>query len=161
MGEEDRWAKLEEVVRRVLREELASIGKQKAQIKLVNGRWVGISQDQREAWAAAYGSVDLEGELAKAAAWCVSNPHLAPKSQIGRFLNTWFTRQQNQSSLRSIPTGRPTATSPLAGTCIYCLKPSVGAVSGRRYCNDHSRNAMDNDPPPRMPGVQAKAVSGS
>jgi hypothetical protein len=55
-------------------------------------------------WADAYPSCDLVVELKKAAAWIVSNPHLAPKSQFGRFLNTWFARQQNQLSIRSIPT---------------------------------------------------------
>jgi hypothetical protein len=57
-----------------------------------------------QVWTEAYGSCDVQGELKKAAAWIVSNPHLAPKSQFGRFLNTWLARQQNQSSIRSIPT---------------------------------------------------------
>lgn len=28
-------------------------------------------------------------------------------------------------------------------TCAYCPKPSIGSVSGREYCNDHSLDAMD------------------
>jgi hypothetical protein len=157
MSEEDRWAKLEQVVRRVIREEIASLGK-KPKIDLINGRWAGITTDQMQAWGAAYGAVDLEAELKRAAAWCISNPQLAPKSQMGRFLNTWLTRQQNQNSLRSIPTAKPVAA---PSVCAYCLKPSVGATNGYRWCNDHSLNAMDNERPPRMPGISAKQVAGS
>ena len=132
---------VEKIVRKVLREELASIGKHKTKIELVNGKWIGISADQREAWGAAYGAVDLNAELARAAAWCVSNPSLAPKSQIGRFLNTWLTREQNRLSLRSIPVDRKTEVA--KKICEYCGKPSTGAIGGWNPCDEHWQTAMD------------------
>jgi hypothetical protein len=101
---EDRWGKLEEIVRRVVREELAAMKLGKQKLGFTNGKWLGITEEQMTVWADAYPSCDLVVELKKAAAWIVSNPHLAPKSQFGRFLNTWFARQQNQLSIRSIPT---------------------------------------------------------
>jgi hypothetical protein len=153
---EDRWAKLEEIVRRVVREEIAALGK-KPKIDLVNGRWTGINEDQQQAWAAAYGAIQISSELAKAAAWCMSNPALAPKSNFGRFLNTWLTRQQNQASLRSIPTERPTEVK--QKLCGYCARPSTGSVNGIPHCDSHSHDAMDMKPR-RMLGVVAKPVAG-
>jgi hypothetical protein len=67
---EDRWAKLEEIVRKVVREEIAALGSvKKAKLGFENGRWVGVTQEQMEAWKAAYGMVDIDGELKRAAAW--------------------------------------------------------------------------------------------
>lgn len=157
MSDEDRWTKLEHVIRRVLREELAQIGK-KPKIDLVAGKWVGINEEQREAWLAAYGAVDLDSELRRAAAWCVSNPTMAPKSNYGRFLNTWLTRQQNQASLRSIPTERPTETK--AKLCAYCANASEGVVNGIQYCGLHSKDAMDMRPR-KMLGVVPRPVAGN
>ena len=156
----DKWAKLEEIVRRVIREELQSIGRQvvgeelgkqlslfgkKPKIDLVGGRFVGITEEQREAWLAAYGAIDLDAELKRAAAWCVSNPHLAPKSQIGRFLNSWLLKSHNAASLRSIPTARPAEVK--AKFCEFCGKPSTGNVSGYHPCDDHWQAAMDGVKP--------------
>lgn len=151
---EDRWAKLEEVLDRKLGELeeriVARLQKsQKPKIEIVNGRFVGITPEQKEAWAAAYGAVDVESELRRAAAWCVSNPSLSPKSQVGRFLNTWFARQQNQNSLRSIPGGKATSGSPHR-PCDYCGKTWVGQTNGFYYCSDHQRNAMDREKPMKL-----------
>lgn len=156
MSDEDRWTKLEQVLRRVIREELAGFGK-KARIELVNGKWIGITAEQKEAWGAAYGAVDLEAELKKAAAWCVSNPHLAPKSQIGRFLNTWLAKGQNAASLRSIPIERKTETP--TRLCGYCGRNSTGTVNGIPHCDEHGMDAMDMKPR-RMLGVVPKPVAG-
>ena len=142
MGEEDRWGKLEALLRRVLREELAALGK-KPKINLVGGRWTGITQEQMESWSAAYGAVDLEAELKRAAAWCVSNPSIAPKSQMARFLNTWLTKEQNRRSLQSIPTVRSIAEK----TCEYCGAISAGSINGYNPCSKHWQNAMDGDKP--------------
>lgn len=139
---EDRWAKLEEIVRRVVREEIAGL-KKKAQITFERGRWNGITDEQRSAWREAYGSCDVEAELKKAGAWIVSNPHLAPRSQFGRFLNTWLARQQTTLSIHSIPTR---SEAPRQRTCSYCEKPTTGSVGGIWYCNDHSLDAMDRKP---------------
>jgi hypothetical protein len=58
---EDRWAKLEEIVRKVVREEIAALGSvKKAKLGFENGRWVGVTQEQRSL-EAAYGMVDIDG----------------------------------------------------------------------------------------------------
>lgn len=157
MTEEERWLKVEEIVRRVVREEIQQLGK-KPKIDLVNGRWVGVNDETMNAWEAAFPALDLKQQLAQAAAWIVSNPSLAPKSQFGRFLNTWLTKNQNQASLRSIPTSpRPTAVT--QSLCEYCRKPAAGAVSGRRACSEHFQDAMDGKKPQQfMPGIVAKQV---
>ena len=157
MSDEDRWTKLESVVRKVIREELAQLGR-KPKIDLVSGKWIGITEEQKEAWSAAYGALDLEAELKKAAAWCVSNPHLSPKSQIGRFLNTWLAKGQNAASLRSIPTELPTEVK--AKLCGYCPKVATSSTNGIWSCDEHSMDAMDGKPRPRMLGVVAKPVAG-
>lgn len=161
VAEEDRWIKLEQVVekilRKVLKEELAQLGK-KPKIDMVNGKWIGITLDQREAWSAAYGAVQIDAELAKAAAWCISNPALSPKSNFGRFLNTWLTRQQNQASLRSIP-GREAPSDIKVRLCGYCGNAATGTVNGIPHCQLHSHDAMDMKPR-RMLGVVAKNVTG-
>ena len=161
MGEEERWSKLEEVVRRVVREEIAALGKNKNRLELINGRWSGITEPQLAAWRDAFPAVDIDGELKKMAAWIVSNPMMAPKSQIGRFVNSWLTKSQNQASLRSIPTTRaadPRAIAP--SLCEYCLKPAAGSVNGIRHCSAHTDDAMYQRPRQKMPGVTPKAVAG-
>ena len=157
MEADDRWARLEAIVRRVVREEISALGK-KPKIEIENGRWKGITKEQMEAWKEAYGAVDIDGELKKAAAWIVSNPHLAPQKQVGRFLNSWFARQQDRSSIRSIPS--KTEPGPGKKLCAYCESVATGMVSGIWYCPSHARNAIDGDAVPRMRGVPAKAVAG-
>lgn len=143
---EDKWAKLEEIFRRVVKEEMAACGfKAKTKLAFEGGKWIGTTTEQLEVWKAAYGSCDVEAELKKAAAWIVSNPHLAPKSQFGRFLNTWLSRTQNASSIRSIPT-RSEQMADKKKTCAYCPRPSVGDVNRIPYCNEHSHDAMDQKP---------------
>jgi hypothetical protein len=163
MAEEDKWAKLREVMREEIdagnERLLAAIGKNKTKLQFNNGRWVGVTEQQMLAWREAYGAVDIEGELKKAAAWIVSNPHLAPKSQHGRFLNTWMARQQNQSSLRSIPTRQP-EPGPGKKLCAYCDQVATGLVNAIWHCRGHALDAMDEKPRPHMRGIQAKAVAG-
>jgi hypothetical protein len=159
VAEEDRWTKLEQIVRRVVREEVAALAKvQKLKLGFENGRWVGVTQEQMEAWKAAYGMVDIEAELKRAAAWIVSNPHLAPKSQLGRFLNTWFAKGQDRASLRSIPT-RDERIIPKK-CCSYCDADAIGTVSGIHHCRAHITDAMDGKPRRVMLGVVAKPVAG-
>jgi hypothetical protein len=159
VGDEDRWTKLEEIVRRVVKEEIAVLGK-KGKLDFINGRWVGITQEQKEAWAAAYGSVDIEAEIKKAAAWIVSNPHLAPKNQYGRFINTWLARTQNQSSIRSIPTR--SEPGPSKKLCEYCDKVATGNPNRTWACDEHFQKALHHEPVPMFKsGVTAKPVSGS
>jgi hypothetical protein len=138
---EDKWAKLEEIVRRVVREELAGFGK-KPKLGFENGRWTNLTKEQMEAWKEAYGAVDIETELKRAAAWIVSNPNLAPKSQHGRFLNTWLSRQQNQSSIRSIPAKQEQPKK----LCAYCDQVATGSANGICHCRAHTVDAMDERP---------------
>ena len=155
MGEEDRWAKLEEIVRKVVREEIAGIGKKKRP-DFVNGKWV-VNEEQMAAWKEAYGAVEIEGELKKAAAWIVSNPHLAPKKEFGRFMNNWLARAQDRSSIRSIPTKQEEIVKKKA--CSYCSADATGSVSGILCCSAHTRDALDGKPR-KMLGVVPKAVAG-
>ena len=167
MGDEDRWAKVREIVReeceriegRIL-EVLAKHGS-KQKLGFVNGKWTGITAEQREAWAAAYGAVDIEGELKKAAAWIVSNPHLAPKSQLGRFLNTWFSRTQDRSSIRSIPSQSEKPNVAPKKLCEYCDKVATGNPNRTWACDEHFTAAMHHEPVPMFKNpVAAKNVTG-
>lgn len=160
--EEDRWAKLEEIVRRVVREEVASLAVvKKVKLGFDNGRWIGVTQEQMEAWKAAYGMVDIESELKRAAAWIVSNPHLAPKSQLGRFLNTWFAKGQDRASIRSIPQSiQREEHAPKKRACGYCSSDSTGTVGGIPCCALHTRDALDGKPR-RMLGVVPAPVAGN
>jgi hypothetical protein len=166
VGDEDRWAKVREIVRqecerieaRIL-DVLAKHSSPKSKIDFVNGKWVGITTTQREIWAAAYGAVDVESELRKAAAWISSNPHLAPKNQFGRFLNTWLARGQNQSSIRSIPTrSEPVLPKKL---CEYCDKVATGSANRIWACGEHFDKALQHEPVPMFKNaVVAKPVAG-
>lgn len=154
----DKWQKLEEIVRRVVKEEISAIGK-KPKISLVNGKWVGISQEQKETWSAAYGSVDIEAELKNAAAWVVSNPEKAPSQQVGRFLNTWLSRCQQRSAIRSIPT--KSEVGPGMKLCSYCDKVASARFGGIWACSEHGQDALDGRPIPMVKNpVIAKNVAG-
>jgi hypothetical protein len=163
--EEERWSKVRQIVREeneALLAEIAKIvaSKNKKAIEFVNGRWVGVTEDQMQAWREAYGAVDIDAELKKMAAWIVSNPHLAPSRQVGRFVNTWLAKTQNQASLRSIPM-EPRKTETPKKLCVYCEAVAAGQVGGIWACDAHWQKAMDRDPIPRMRGVEAKQVAGS
>jgi hypothetical protein len=165
MTEEERWSKVRQIVREeneALLAEIAKIvgSKNKKTIEFVNGRWVGVTEDQMQAWKEAYGAVDIDAELKKMAAWMVSNPHLAPAKQVGRFVNSWLAKSQNSASLRSIPL-EPRKTETPKKLCVYCTSIAAGQVGGIWACDPHWQKAMDRDPIPRMRGVEAKQVAGS
>lgn len=158
---EDRWTKLEEIVRRVVKEELAAAGKGKAKLGFENGRWTGVTEEQMTAWREAYGMVDVDAELKKAAAWIVSNPHMAPKSQLGRFLNTWFARTQNTASIRSIPSRTDSLPGPGKKLCSYCDTVASARFGNIWACTGHGQDALDGKPIPMMKNpVIAKNVAG-
>jgi hypothetical protein len=137
---EDRWEKLEQIFRRVLGQELDARGiKSKTKLGFLNGQWIGITAEQLSAWKAAYGAVDVEMELRKASAWIVSNPHLAPKSNFARFMNSWLARQQNVSSIRSIPTQ---SNAPEKKKCSYCDRPATSSPNRTPACDEHFNDAM-------------------
>lgn len=151
MAEEDKWAKVEQVVdkavRRALREELSLLGfKPKAKLSFSSGKWIGVTEEQLEAWKLAYPSVNIQQQLQLAAAWIVSNPTLAPKSNYPRFLNTWLTRQQNQASLHAIPSAR----SIIQKVCAYCDRSATGSVGGYDACDLHTQKAMDGERPSKL-----------
>jgi hypothetical protein len=165
MSEEARW----ERVRQIIREEnermeariLAAVGKGRGKLEIVNGRWTGVTEQQLSAWKEAFPAVDVDGELKKMAAWIVSNPMTAPKTQYGRFANSWLTRAQNQASLRSIPVERDRPTEVKKKLCAYCEHVAQGQVGGIWACDGHWQKAMDRDPVPHMRGVVAKPVAGA
>jgi hypothetical protein len=165
VGDEDRWAKVREIVReeceRIEARILAVLAKHgKAQkVELVNGKWEGITAQTLEAWSLAYPAVEIQAELNKAAAWIISNPTMAPRTQFSRFLLTWFSRTQDRSAIRSIPTRNEPEARKL---CSYCSKVATAAPNRIWACDDHTNDAMDQKPVPMFKNpVTAKPVSGS
>jgi hypothetical protein len=142
---EDKWERL----RQIIREEVGSLLderelKKKTPIRFENGQWTGITKEQSASWEAAYGSCNIQEELKKAAAWLLSNPNRAPRDKA-RFLNAWFSRQQDRSAIRSIPTRNEVQDT--KKFCAYCGRPRVGIVSGIAHCSEHTRDAMDGKEP--------------
>lgn len=118
-------------LRQIVREELEARfpRKLKTQSKIIlNGKgFEGISEEQMSAWKAAYPLVDLRECLSLGWAWCVSNPEKAPKSNYGRFLNTWLRKTQNARSAQEIP--RPESRKV---KCRSCGSGSWISISGGR-----------------------------
>lgn len=153
MAEEERWVKLRQIVREEVEaaeQRILAAMRGKKKLSFEGGKWIGVTEEQIESWAAAYPSQDIQAELKKMAAWCVSNPHLSPKSQWGRFVNTWLARNHNQASLRSIPVRDAPASSVQTRNCAYCSKVASMHVNGFDACDEHSTKAMDGEKPPRL-----------
>lgn len=147
MEGEDRWTKLENIVRRVVREELTAKRKprnEKSAVKFENGQWTGITKEQMSAWSSAYPAVDIEQELRLAAAHILSNPAKRPASDFARFLNSWIKRTQTHLSIRSIPMRSEMPVAPKS--CSYCDRKSVGIFAGRLHCAEHQEDAMNQRP---------------
>lgn len=155
---EDRWVKLEEIVRRVVREEVAALKKTKrGKIKFENGRWQ-IGEEEMGMFRDTYPAVDIGQQLKEAALWIVTNPEKAPTSNgYGPFLQRWFKSHQNQACLKSIPVSRPTEIR--QKLCAYCTKVGTGNVNGIWHCDSHAMDAMDQKPR-MMLGVVPKPVAG-
>lgn len=149
---EDKWERVRQIVReeceRIEASILLAINKhgEKKKLGFINGQWTGVTAEQVEAWRSAYGSCDVESELKKAAAWILSNPSQAPKSNYARFLNAWLGRQQNISAIRSIPTRSETMKRAGIFPCDYCEKTSVGIFAKRLHCDDHLQDAQEQKP---------------
>lgn len=58
--------------------------------------WEGITEDRKALWAKAYPAVQIDSELAAAAAWAMENP-ANRKSNWGRFLTAWLKRSQDRA----------------------------------------------------------------
>lgn len=65
-------------------------------IAILEGKWIGVTDEQRHMWATAYPALDLDIELSKAAVWLHANPK-NKKSNYERFLANWFTRAQDRA----------------------------------------------------------------
>lgn len=156
---EDRWAKLEEIVRKVVREELSTWSPQKAKSKIgfKHGLFTGLGEIEIAALEAAYPAVDIKAEIKQAAAWIITHHEDAPRSNFGAFLNTWLRKHQNQHSLRSVPAQREEIKKK---ACSYCSSDATGSTSGILHCSLHTHEAMDGKPR-RMLGIVPKPVAGS
>lgn len=73
--------------------------------------WVGITEDDRAAWAAAYPAISIDLQLAKAKAWVVANPKNR-KGNWRRFLVGWFSRAQDKAPAQG--GGRKTGSTQVA-----------------------------------------------
>jgi len=141
---EDKWAKLEEIFRRVVREELSTWNpqKKKTKVEFVNGKFVGLGEQELSALQAAFPAVDLQKELREMIAWILMNPNVAPKSNYAAFIHRWLGKHQAQASIRAIPT-RNDYLQEQKKFCAYCQKPRVGIVNGIAHCSAHTIDAMD------------------
>lgn len=160
---EDRWAKLEEIVRRVVREEVSTALKKpaKSKVKFENGKFVGLGLMEIAALEAAYPAVDVQRELKEAAAWILLNPNEAPVSDFGKFLNTWLKKHQDRAAIRAIPTRNDVAPGPGRKLCAYCDAVATANFGGTWACRTHGQDAMDGKPVPMMKiPVMAKPVAG-
>ena len=69
--------------------------------------WQGITDADRQEWAAAYPGAVLEQELAKATAWLKANPKRAGRRNWRRFLVGWLQRCQDKGGTNREPGKRP------------------------------------------------------
>lgn len=69
--------------------------------------WGGITDADRQEWAAAYPGAVLDQELAKATAWLRANPKRAGRRNWRRFLVGWLQRCQDKGGTIRTPGVRP------------------------------------------------------
>ena len=69
--------------------------------------WGGITDADRQEWAAAYPGAVLEQELAKATAWLRANPKRAGRRNWRRFIVGWLQRCQDKGGTIRTPGARP------------------------------------------------------
>lgn len=65
-------------------------------IKLVDGSWTGITEQDRTLWSEAYPAVDIDRQLAAMLVWLDANPRKAAKSNYARFIASWMSRSQDR-----------------------------------------------------------------
>ncbi len=68
----------------------------KPRFDFVSGQFTDLADSLIAGWAEAYPAVDVRQEIAKAAAWLMSNPKNR-KSDYPRFLNNWLSRAQDSA----------------------------------------------------------------
>ncbi len=81
--------------------------------------FTGISDQDRDEWRAAFPSVNIDVEIAKASRWLKDNP-TKRKKQLGRFISGWLSRTQERG-------GSTTVNSQPAP------QPGTARVNGRIY----------------------------
>lgn len=64
----------------------------KVLFKINESTAINISNDLINAWLDTYPHDFFMEEMKKARNWVLCNPHKAPKSNWGRFINSWLTR---------------------------------------------------------------------
>jgi hypothetical protein len=69
--------------------------------------WTGITDTDRQEWAAAFPGAVLDQELAKATAWLKANPKRAGRRNWRRFLVGWLQRCQDKGGTNREPGRRP------------------------------------------------------
>lgn len=74
-------------------------------IKIADNHHVEVSRGLILSWADTYPKDFLDLEVKKARSWLLANPHKSPKSNFGRFFNSWFNRawEDYRKSLKSNP----------------------------------------------------------
>ena len=58
--------------------------------------FVGITDDDRSRWSAAYPACDIDRQLASMDVWLRENPAKAHKSRWGRFIANWLSKSQDR-----------------------------------------------------------------
>ena len=105
---EDKWSRLESIIRRVVREELANAKPKRCarietddspiveMIPINTGEWPARESFVKE-MERVYQAVDVPLTLKEIRAWCIANP-AKRKTQAGvkRFINAWCNREQNK-----------------------------------------------------------------
>lgn len=71
--------------------------------------WQGITDADRDAWAAAYPACDVRQELAQSDQWLRANPRKARRSNWRHFLTGWLSRKQDRGGSRT-GQGQPATT---------------------------------------------------
>jgi len=69
--------------------------------------WQGITDGDRQEWAAAFPGAVLEQELAKASAWLRANPERAGKRKWRAFIVRWLSKCQERGGTNREPGRRP------------------------------------------------------
>jgi hypothetical protein len=77
--------------------------------------WQGITDADRQEWAAAFPGAVLDQELAKATAWLKANPSKAGKRNWRAFLVRWLSRCQDKGGTNREPGRRPDEKPPPKG----------------------------------------------
>ena len=93
--------------------------------------WEHIPDELRASWATAYPALEVDTELAKAAAWIIANPS-NKKSNYARFLTNWLSRAQDRA-----PPARAAPAGNVAESRSADRKRAFEILTGRTPGNEH------------------------